>query len=110
MEWTDQFIMVCSWPTAPADVVAGTPDPITWGTPHFAVTLVSCNIGKAFQKMKFVFNIDICGSALGGNWASSGSKASTKKNECWFYAREEPAKFEDVTSGFAVSMCSRRKL
>ncbi|KAK0638983.1 concanavalin A-like lectin/glucanase domain-containing protein, partial [Cercophora newfieldiana] len=61
MEWTEDFIKVWSWPTKPADVAAGEPDPTTWGKPHFAVTSASCNIGKAFNNMKFVFNIDICG-------------------------------------------------
>ncbi|KAK0627552.1 concanavalin A-like lectin/glucanase domain-containing protein, partial [Immersiella caudata] len=96
MEWTDEFIKVWSWAVAPADVQAGTPDPTTWGKAHYAVTDASCDIGKAFNNMKFVINIALCGDGPNSNWVSSGCAASTGKSECWHYAREEPAKFEEV--------------
>jgi len=100
MEWTPQFIKVWSWGSAPSDVVAGKPDPTTWGNPHWAVSSASCTISKAFQKMKFVFNVDICGGGPDGNWESSGCKASTGIDQCYKYAADAGAQqYKDVYFG-----------
>ena len=97
MEWTDDFIKVWSWGSnAPADVTSGTPQPTTWGTPHFALTKSTCDIEKSFNTMKLVLNINLCGDAPSGNWVGDGCKSVTQKNTCQEYVAQSPTKFIDT--------------
>ncbi|KAF9787254.1 glycoside hydrolase family 16 protein [Thelephora terrestris] len=56
----------------PQDILDGSPDPGSWGTPIASWTNQSCDIQNAFRDMQLVINITICGDWAGAAYDSGG--------------------------------------
>ncbi|KAF9891438.1 hypothetical protein FE257_003904 [Aspergillus nanangensis] len=60
----------------PSDIVAGNPDPSTWGTALADFPNTNCDISAHFRNQSIIANIDLCGQ-LGGQ-----PQLYTKQNNC----------------------------
>ena len=97
MQWTDQAISVFHFSRAqiPADIVSGSPEPSTWGSP-LAQFQGSCNVNQSFRNLSLVINISMCGAWAGAPlvWNSDpvcGAKAPT----CEQYVQNNPSAFAE---------------
>ncbi|KAK8139534.1 endo-1-3(4)-beta-glucanase [Apiospora sp. TS-2023a] len=105
-EWTSEYIRQWTWKTAPVDVLAGKPDPSTWGKPMFQVS--DCNIDQAFSDLHFVLNINFCSVAAQGDKWNSTCQASTHHDTCMEHVAANAGAFKD--SYFKVKGISVFKL
>ncbi|KAK8048708.1 hypothetical protein PG994_010438 [Apiospora phragmitis] len=96
-EWTSEYIRLWSWKVAPADILAGNPDPSKWGMPMFQVS--DCNIDKAFADLKFVLNINFCSVANQPDKWGAGCSMSTGKDTCMAYVAANGGDFQDLLQG-----------
>jgi hypothetical protein len=73
MKWDENDISVWSFFRAaiPADVMAGTPSPSSWGAPSAMLKNTQCNIGKYFAWHSIVFDITFCGQWAGNSYATT---------------------------------------
>ena len=95
-EWTSQAIKIWFWPrhNIPSDILSGSPNPTTWGTPVAAFT-GSCNIDQHFKNMQIIFDTTFCGDWAGKKWAESGCAKSTGVETCDAYVGQNPGAFRD---------------
>ncbi|KAK7969383.1 hypothetical protein PG988_008456 [Apiospora saccharicola] len=105
-EWTSEYIRQWTWKTAPADVLAGKPDPSKWGKPMFQVS--DCNIDQSFADLHFVLNINFCSVAAQGDKWNSTCQASTRHDTCMEHVAANAGAFKD--SYFKVKGISVFKL
>ena len=83
----------------PVDVLAGSPDPSTWGPALADYPGTSCDIGRHFRNQSIIANIDLCGDFVNSNYATSGCKCDdfflyhlffTPMGSCSFKGRPNP--------------------
>lgn len=99
---TSNALNLWSWHhgDTPADIVAGSPDPSSWGTPGLSTGGSACDVGRTFANQTIVMNIDLCGDAVDGvEWVNSGCAAETGYNSCERYVAARPGDFQDVWFG-----------
>ncbi|KAK4168877.1 family 16 putative glycoside hydrolase [Cladorrhinum sp. PSN259] len=96
-EWKEDSIKVWSWPRGlePPNVKNGNPNPSSWGTPSFALTQDSCEVKKAFKRMRLILNINFCGDAAGNTWGQD-CRLATGVSSCSDYVKNNAAAFKEV--------------
>ncbi|TFK89981.1 glycoside hydrolase family 16 protein [Polyporus arcularius HHB13444] len=74
MKWDDTGIAVWSFYRAavPKDVLAGQPDPSSWGEPVAVLDPSGCDPIANFVNHSIVFDITFCGDWAGNSYATSG--------------------------------------
>jgi len=97
-EWTEDSIKIWSWDhdSVPFDILDGTPDPSSWGTPSFALGS-TCDVASNFKDMRLILNINLCGDAAGNDylWGLDCKKA-TKTDTCKEYVANNPEAFANT--------------
>ncbi|GAA5871752.1 hypothetical protein JCM1840_003990 [Sporobolomyces johnsonii] len=70
VKWNTRGIAIYSWArdSIPADVAAGAPTGVGWGTPTDLLLSDNCDIMSHFYEMKMVINTNLCGTWAGGVW------------------------------------------
>ncbi|CAL3966989.1 hypothetical protein PZA11_003427 [Diplocarpon coronariae] len=95
MEWTSTSIKVFFFARSaiPADIMAGTPDPKTWGTPATAFGGNKCTIDNSFKNHTIVVNTTFCGKWAGQVWGTDDTCSSLAET-CDAYVAANPKAFE----------------
>lgn len=99
-EWTSSAIKIWFFPRSaiPQDIVTGTPDPSTWGTPS-AQFAGDCDIDSHFQNMQIVINTTFCGAWAGAVWKHpvlAAPGCSDKARTCEDFVANSPHEFRDA--------------
>lgn len=97
MQWTSNAIKIFFFPRSgsiPADIVAGNPDPSTWGNPTASFSGGGCDIDSHFMNHHIVFDTTFCGQWAGRVWAAD-PVCSTKATTCEEYVGINPAAFQE---------------
>lgn len=98
MEWSNEIIQMWSWEngTAPADIAAGTPDPLTWGNPIFTTWGGNCDIARHFINHTVVFDTTFCGDWGNAVWETSTCYDSVKYPTCADYVGANPTDYSET--------------
>ncbi|KAK0113647.1 hypothetical protein ONS95_013893 [Cadophora gregata] len=93
MEWTSSAIKVFFFARGaiPADIISGSPDPTTWGTPVGSFSGTGCLIDSHFKDHKIVINNTFCGAWAGQVW--NRSSCSRVAPTCEAYVAAHPKAF-----------------
>ncbi|KAI9843584.1 MAG: hypothetical protein M1838_002547 [Thelocarpon superellum] len=94
VEWTSQAISIWFFPrnNIPLGVLAGTPDPSTWGVPA-GYFHGDCSIDQNFRNHKIIFNTAFCGAWAANAWTPTCAKKSSSCND---YVANNPTAFVDA--------------
>ncbi|TID16427.1 hypothetical protein E6O75_ATG11545 [Venturia nashicola] len=93
-EWTGQAIQVFHFARSniPADILAGTPDPTTWGTP--LALFSGCDFDSYVKNQTIVFDTTFCGQWAGSKDVWQADPVCSKKAAtCEDYVKNNPADF-----------------
>ncbi|KAF2642369.1 hypothetical protein P280DRAFT_395567 [Massarina eburnea CBS 473.64] len=95
MEWTAERIAVWFFPrgSVMGDLVAGTPDPSTWGPPD-ASFQGDCDLSTHFVDHSLLIDTTFCGDWAGSVW-SSNPICSALAPTCADYVANNPAAFAE---------------
>ena len=93
-QWDSDFIRVWFWPTGtpiPDDILAGTPDPTTWGLP--VADFEGCNIDGIFMDNKIIFDTNFC-TAIAEVAFASDPTCTVQADTCRDFVAGSPGAFE----------------
>ncbi|KAH7384978.1 hypothetical protein BKA64DRAFT_628733 [Cadophora sp. MPI-SDFR-AT-0126] len=95
-QWTSDYIRIWYFPRSsiPNDIVAGKPDPSSWGLPDGNFQ-GNCDVDANFADHQIVFDTTFCGDWAGSVW-SSDPVCSEKANTCAEYVAGNPEAFTDA--------------
>ncbi|QSZ31492.1 hypothetical protein DSL72_001059 [Monilinia vaccinii-corymbosi] len=102
MQWTSTFIRVWFFPRnlIPADITAGSPDPIQWGLPtaNFESADGGCDIDANFPAQTVYFDTTFCGAGAGGKAWSDWSDCPSKTGyaTCAEHVAQSPHAFDEA--------------
>ncbi|KAF9072717.1 glycoside hydrolase family 16 protein [Rhodocollybia butyracea] len=70
----DTGVSIHFWPSAqvPSDILAGTPQPSSWGAPFAAWPASTCDPSTFFYNQSAIFDTTLCGDWAGSAWNSTG--------------------------------------
>ncbi|KAM4067143.1 beta-1,3-endoglucanase [Hirsutella rhossiliensis] len=103
--WTNDEIKIYTWPhgTEPDKLDEDEIDTDSWTNPSMHLRSRLCNIDKAFQSQKIMFDIAFCGNPAGtvfwnvpDHVGEETCHAKTKGLTCEAFVAENPSAFKDV--------------
>jgi hypothetical protein len=99
LEWTTTSVKVWSFApgSEPSDLLAQTPEPGNWPTPHMEMEINTCSdIADAFGPMNIILSVNFCGNPVASDAIWGQTCAASTGTSCDSFVGNNPSAFSNV--------------